>query len=214
MRPVFHQRRDALTDAVAELCALSGQAMQDATRSLLHADVQRAEVVIGQHDTLLRNADVAEHEAFALLALQAPVAGDLRAIVACLKNIADVVRMGALARHVAMIVRRRHPAHALPEEVNGYFAEMGRLAVDLGNNVKDVVQYGDPRKAAQLRHDDDAIDDLHRRLFTVLIDRNWKHGIAVAVDVTLLSRYYERFADHAVEIGRRVIYQITGTTSD
>jgi phosphate transport system protein len=48
----------------------------------------------------------------------------------------------------------------------------------------------------------------------VLIDRNWKHGIAVAVDVTLLSRYYERFADHAVEIGRRVIYQITGTTSD
>ena len=139
------------------------------------------------------------------------MAGDLRAVVASLKNIADAERMGALALHVAEIVRRRHPAHALPEEVTGYFAEMGRIAVDLGNNAKAVVRSGDPRKAAQLRHDDDAMDDLHRQLFTLLMDREWKHGIAAAVDVTLLGRYYERFADHAVEIGRRVIFQATGT---
>jgi len=100
---------------------------------------------------------------------------------------------------------------ALPGEVNGYFAEMGRIAVDLGNNAKDVVQSGDPRKAAQLRHDDDAMDDLHRQLLSLLMDREWKHGIAAAVDVALLGRYYERFADHAVEIGRRVIFQATGT---
>ena len=125
--------------------------------------------------------------------------------------VADVDRMGALALHVAKIARRRHPAHALPEEVNGCFAEMGRIAVDLGDDAKDVVQSGDPRKAAQLRHDDAAMDDLHRQLFTLLIDRQWKHGVATAVDVTLLGRYYERFADHAVEIGRRVIFQATGT---
>ena len=140
------------------------------------------------------------------------MAGDLRAVVAALKNVADADRMGALALHVAEIVRRRHPAHALHEEVNGYFAEMGRIAVDLGNNAKDVVQSSDPRKAAQLRHDDDAMDELHRQLFSLLMDRGWKHGIAAAVDVTLLGRYYERFADHAVEIGRRVIFQATGST--
>ena len=67
-----------------------------------------------------------------LLALQAPVAGDLRAIVSSIQIVADVDRMGALALHVAKIARRRHPQHALPEEVNGYFAEMGRVAVELG----------------------------------------------------------------------------------
>ena len=118
--------------------------------------------------------------------------------------------MGGLAVHVAKLARRRHPDPVLPEEVNGYFAEMGRIAVDLGNSAKDVVLSGDPEQAAQIRSDDDAMDELHRHLFTVLMDREWKHGVAAAVDVTLLGRFYERFADHAVEIGRRVIFQATG----
>jgi hypothetical protein len=120
---------------------------------------------------------------------------------------------GALALHVAKITRRRHPTHALPEEVNGYFADMGQLAVELGTSAQEVVLSGDPRRAAELEHEDDAMDELHRHLFTVLMDRDWKHGVAAAVDVTLLGRYYERFADHAVEVGRRVIFQATGETS-
>lgn len=212
MRTAFHQQLDALTATIADMCAVAGQAMQAATQALLQADLLLAEAVISDHDTVALTAARAEHDVLALLALQAPVAGDLRAVVACLKNIADADRMGALALHVAKIVRRRHPAHAIPEEVNAYFAEMGRIAVDLGDNAKDVVQSIDPRKAAQLRHDDDAMDDLHRQLFSVLMNQEWKHGITAVVDVTLLGRYYERFADHAVEIGRRVIFQATGTT--
>ena len=211
MRTVFHEQLDALTAAVAEMCALAGRAMQGATQALLQADLVLAEGVIGEHDTIMLTAARAEQDAFALLALQAPVAGDLRVVVASLKNIADAERMGVLALHVAKIARRRHPAHALPGEVNGCFAEMGRIAVDLGDDAKDVVQSGDPRKAAQLRHDDAAMDDLHRHLFSLLMDQQWKHGVVAAVDVTLLGRYYERFADHAVEIGRRVIFQATGT---
>jgi phosphate transport system protein len=68
----------------------------------------------------------------------------------------------------------------------------------------------DPEKAARIREEDDAMDDLHRHLFSVLMDREWKHGVAAAVDVTLLGRFYERFADHAVEVARRVIFQATG----
>jgi phosphate transport system protein len=211
MRTVFHEQLDAETAVIADMCDLAGRAMQGATQALLQADLVLAESVIGEHDEIMLNAARAEHNAFALLALQAPVAGDLRIVIASLKNAADADRMGALALHVAKIVRRRHPAHAVPEEVNSYFAEMGRIAVDLSNNAKDVVQSGDPRKAAQLSDDDDAMDDLHRKLFSLLMDRNWKHGVASAVDVTLLGRYYERFADHAVQIGRRVVFQATGT---
>jgi phosphate transport system protein len=142
------------------------------------------------------------------------VAGDLRAIVSAIQIVADIDRMGALALHVAKIARRRHPQHALPEEVNGYFAEMGRVAVELGQSAQEALLTLDPEKAAQIREEDDAMDDLHRHLFTVLMDREWKHGVTAAVDVTLLSRFYERFADHAVEIARRVIFQATGSFPD
>ena len=152
----------------------------------------------------------AEEKAFALLALQAPVAGDLRQVVSAIQIVGDVNRMGALALHVAKVTRRRHPAHALPESVNGYFAEMGRIAVNMGAGAKEVLETRDPERAAQLNQDDEAMDDLHRHLFTLLMDRDWKYGVASAVDVTLLGRYYERFADHAVEIGRRVIFLVTG----
>ena len=138
------------------------------------------------------------------------MAGDLRAIVSSIQIVADVERMGALALHVAKIARRRHPQHALPEEVHGYFAEMGRVAVDLASSAQDVLISKDPEKARRIRQDDDAMDDLHRHLFSVMMDREWKHGVAAAVDVTLLGRFYERFADHAVEISRRVIFQVTG----
>jgi phosphate transport system protein len=213
MRTAFHQQLDALASDIADICGLAGVAMERATQALLQADLVVAEGVITEHDALVLRIAKAEEAAITLLALQAPVAGDLRVVVSSLRNLADVDRMGALALHVAKLARRRHPSKALPEEVNGYFTEMGRIAVDIGNSVKDVVQSGDPDRAALLDDDDDDMDNLHRHLFSVLMDQEWKHGVAAAVDVTLLGRYYERFADHAVEIGRRVIFQATGQPS-
>ena len=87
---------------------------------------------------------------------------------------------------------------------------MGRVAVDLADSAGEVLVSRDPEKARRIREDDDAMDDLHQHLFTVMMDREWRHGVAAAVDVTLLGRFYERFADHAVEISRRVIFQVTG----
>lgn len=98
--------------------------------------------------------------------------------------------------------------------MNGYFAEMGHLAVGLSNSAAEVLLSGDPAHAARIDEEDDAMDDLHRHLFTVLMDREWKHGVAAAVDVTLLGRFYERSADHAVAIAHRVIFQATGTRPD
>jgi phosphate transport system protein len=210
MRTVFHERLEQLTALLGEMCGLAGAGMEHATQALLQADLEAAENVIADHDRLVTMRRHAEDRAIALLALQAPVARDLRDVVSSLQNAADAERMGGLAVHVAKIVRRRHPAHVLPEEVNRYFAEMGGLAMDMSASVQDVVLSCDPGRAAQLRHEDDAMDDLHRHVLAVLMDREWKHGLEAAVDVTLLGRFYERFADHAVEIGRRVIFQATG----
>ncbi|WP_099025458.1 phosphate signaling complex protein PhoU [Mycolicibacterium palauense] len=210
MRTAYHEQLSALTAQLAEMCGMAGVAMERATQALLQADLLLAEQVITDHAQITIRSQAAEESAFVLLALQAPVAGDLRSVVSAIQIVADIDRMGALALHVAKIARRRHPQHALPEEVNGYFAEMGRVAVELGSSAQEVLLSGDPEKAARIREEDDAMDDLHRHLFTVLMDRDWKHGVAAAVDVTLLGRFYERFADHAVEIARRVIFQSTG----
>ena len=210
MRTAYHEQLAALNDQLGVMCGLAGAAMERSTQALLQADLVLAEQVITDHEKIAAMSVQAEEAAFVLLALQAPVAGDLRAIVSGIQMVADIDRMGALALHVAKIARRRHPQHALPEEVNGYFAEMGRVAVELGISAQEVLTTRDPEKAARIREEDDAMDDLHRHLFNVLMDRDWKHGVTAAVDVTLLSRFYERFADHAVEVARRVIFQVTG----
>jgi phosphate transport system protein len=211
MRTAYQEQLSSLTVQLGELCGLAGVAMERATQSLLQADLALAEQVITDHDRITEISVRAEEAAFMLLALQGPVAGDLRAIVSGIQIVADVDRMGALALHVAKIARRRHPQHALPEEVNGYFAEMGRVAVELSRSAQEVLDTLDPEKAARIREEDDAMDDLHRHLFSVLMDKDWKHGVTAAVDVTLLSRFYERFADHAVEVARRVIFTATGS---
>ena len=214
MRTQYHEQLDSLTDQLGAMCELAGTAMERATQALLQADLVLAEQVITDHDQMTALSSKAEESAFVLLALQAPVAGDLRSVVGSIQIVADVDRMGALALHVAKIARRRPPQHALPEEVNGYFAEMGRVAVELGHAAREVLVTRDPEKAARIQEEDDAMDDLHRHLFTVLMDREWKYGVTSAVDVTLLSRFYERFADHAVEVARRVIFQVTGHYPD
>ncbi len=210
MRTAYGTQLAVLTDQLADMCRVAGVAMERATQALLNADLSLAEQVIGDHESVATAKSGVEETGLVLLTLQAPVARDLRAIVGSIQIVADIERMGVLALHVAEIVRRRHPRYALPEEINGYFAEMGRIALDQVESAHQVIVSCDLRRARYIREADDAMDDLHRHLFTVMVDQEWKHGTAAAVDVTLLGRYYERFADHAVEISRRVIFQATG----
>lgn len=212
MRTAFHEQLAALTKKLSEICGLATAAIDAATRALLTADLELAEQVIDDHRNVVGLSEEAWHQAVSLIALQQPVAGDLRALFSAIQIAADVHRMSALAVHVAKIARRRHPNCAVPEEVQDCFAAMGKVAVQMGNTARDVLLSRDPGKAAKLRTDDDAMDNLHRRLFTVLMDHGrWTHGVAAAVDVALLARFYERFSDHAVEIGRRVVFEAVGT---
>lgn len=184
--------------------------MERATQALLQTDLHLAEQVIGDHaDVELAKAEV-EQTGLAVLARHAPLARDLRTTISCLQIVADIDRMSVLALHVAEAVRRRHPRPALPGDLTGHFAEMGRIAADLADSAHQVIASCDLGRARYIRDADAAMDRLHRELFTVTIEREWIHGAAAAVEVTMLGRYYERFADHAVEIARRVIFQATG----
>lgn len=210
MKSAYGEQLAVLNDQLAEMCRLAGLAMEGATLALLHADLHLAEKVIGDHPNIVSAGVGVEEAGFALLTRQAPMARDLRVIVGSVQIVADIERMGVLARHIAETARRRHPQSALPEDVNEYFAEMGRIALDLSASAYQVIVSCDLGRARYIREADEAMDQLHRHLFTVIMGGTWKHGPAAAVDVTLLSRYYERFADHAVETSRRTIFQATG----
>ena len=210
MRTAYHEQLSELDGQLGDMCGRAGVAMRQATQALLNADVAFADQVISDQEQMVAKRTQAEQAAFALLALQQPVAGELRDIVSTIQIIADAERMGALAVHVAKIVRRRLPQHVLPEDVNGYFAEMGTVAVAMGESAGRALVTSDPQIAARLRKDDDAMDGLHRQLFTVLLDPAWEYGVTAAVDAALLGRFYERFADHAVEVGRRIVFKVTG----
>ncbi|WP_132993098.1 phosphate signaling complex protein PhoU [Gordonia zhaorongruii] len=214
MRDAYQEQMAALNSVLGQIVEQVGEEMALATRALLEADLELAERVISDHDPIADKSAEAEDLAFELMALQAPVAGDLRSIVSGFQLVSEIDRMGALALHVAKVARRRHPAKALPDEVTGFFEEMGRLAVELAHSAHRVLESQNYQDALALMEDDDAMDDLHRHLFTVMMDRDWTHGVAAAVDVTLLGRYYERYADHAVLIARRVVFQATGKTPE
>ena len=210
MRTAYHKQLDDLASQLGEMCGLAGVAMKRATQALLEADVDAAEEVIRDHERIVALRAQVEKEALALLALQQPVAGELRTVFGAIQVIADVERMGALAVHVAKIAQREYPKQVLPEDVRGCFADMGKVAIALGDSAKQVLVSRDPQQAARLHEQDDAMDELHRQLFGVLIDNKWKYGVPVGVETALLGRFYERFADHAVEVGRRVIFMVTG----
>ena len=210
MRDQYQEQLAALGDALADMSLQAATAMELATRALLEADLQLAEQVIAEDLRIDDLRTEAEARAFGLLALQSPVATDLRVVISAIHGAGDIERMGDLALHVAQAARRRHPQPVLPAEMAPYFAEMGRVGVALARKAAEVIRTRDVETAATLEADDDAMDDLHRHIFSVLMAPSWTHGVAPAVDITLLGRFYERYADHAVTVARRVVYVVTG----
>ncbi|MDV6012471.1 phosphate signaling complex protein PhoU [Haloechinothrix sp. LS1_15] len=210
MREAFHVELDRLADKLAGMSGTVATAMELATKSLLETDLQLAEQVISDDEYVDDTRAQCEEQAYALLALQAPVATELRTVLAVIHAAESLERMGDLALHVARTARRRHPEPVLPPEVTPYFAEMSKVAVRLARQTEDVIKTKDVDAARALESADDEVDDIHRHLFTVIMDKDWPHGVAAAVDTTLLGRFYERFADHAVSVANRMIFVVTG----
>ena len=214
MRDAFHDSIDAISDELVEMTRLAGSAMVRASTALLDADLALAESVIAADDHLDQVQRALDERAFELLARQQPVATDLRIIVTSLRMSADLERMGDLARHVAKVARLRYPESAIPPELRGTLLEMAQIAERIVAKAGSVIASKDVMQALELERDDDDMDRLHRRLFTVLLADDWRGGVEQAIDVTLIGRYYERFADHAVSVAHRVVYLVTGERAD
>lgn len=210
MRDVFHDELDEIGRGVAEMIRLVAVAVDQATGALLDVDLVRAERVIDSDKRVDQLRDDIEDRTFRLIAQQQPVATDLRVLISTLALSADIERMGDLAIHVAKIARLRFPDSAVPDEARDVIAQMGDVAKSLVDKVADVVEGRDVELARAIELEDDSMDALRRKLFTVVLSPRWQHGTEAAIDMTLLGRYYERYADHAVAVARRTIFIVTG----
>ncbi|MER6442117.1 MULTISPECIES: phosphate signaling complex protein PhoU [unclassified Streptomyces] len=214
MREAYQEELGSIGDTLVEMANLVGSAIGLATTALLDADLKLAENVISAESKVDDLQRELENRAIAILARQQPVATDLRIVVTSLRMSADLERSGDLAEHVAKLARMRFPAKAVPRDLRRTILEMGQLAQRLMAQAAEVIITQDVEAALQLEKDDDRMDELHRMVFQHLMDKQWHHGVETAVDVTLVGRYYERFADHAVSVARRVIYLVTGEHPD
>lgn len=210
MREAFHDELDGISQTLLEMTALVKSAMGDATHALLSADLAVAEKVIQEDDII----DDMQHEldarTISLMARQQPVASDLRTLVTSLRMSADLERMGDLSHHIARQARMRYPNCAVPEQLRGIIQDMGKTAITIIDKLSAVMEHRDIVRAVEIETDDDEMDRLHRALIATLLDDKWDLGVEAAIDMTLLGRYYERCADHAVSIARRVYFLVTG----
>jgi phosphate transport system protein len=210
MREVFHEQLDTIFIDLASICGRVEVAVREATRALLSGDAAVAEEVISADAEIDRERERVEEAAFVVLSLQAPVASDLRTVVAALRMAGDLERMGDLSVHVAKIARLRVPNVAVPEPLRPVVARMAEVAEEMVRLVGTVIAERDIVAARELTHADEEMDDLRRSTFVDMLSTDWEHGVEAAVDVALLGRYYERIADHAVSVANRVVFVVTG----
>jgi phosphate transport system protein len=183
----------------------ASKAIRAATTALLDLDLEAVRMTASLEQELEDDRLAIERRTLHLMARQQPVAGDLRMLVSAIKISAECRRMGALAHHIGTAASRSYPAPAIPDELSEIFRRMGDVASRIADGARITLTTSDALDAARLEVDDDAMDGLLRALFRALVD-NWSNGVEAAVNVALIGRYYERFADHAVAIAQSVIF--------
>ncbi len=213
MRDQYYEELDHIVDELVQLTGTVRRAVSDATTALLEADGAMAEAVIDGDKVIDETTETIEERALLILATQQPVATDLRQLVATLRMVADLQRMGDLSVHVAKIARRRMPDVAVPPSLHPTIESMAKTADSMIDSASRIVASRDVPAAMRLEEEDDEMDRLRKDLFRSLLGDDWEHGVEPAVDIALLGRYYERIGDHAVSMARRVVYLVTGQLS-
>jgi phosphate transport system protein len=184
--------------------------IEKATKAFTESNVALADEAIAIADQTGNKALALDELVIRILAKQSPVARDLRILVSALRISASLERMGALSGHIAAIARYRFPGSAVPAALLPTFKEMGELDVKLAKKCVRLLQNTDVDFAREIQAEDARVDELHRHIFDVVLADDWKENAMFTVDVTLASRYHERFADHVVDISAKVSYLTTG----
>lgn len=210
MREEFHGDLRRLGDLLVGMSETAGRQMKLATRALLDGDLGASEQVLAEDAALDADRDRCEEDAQRLLALQAPVAGDLRTIITAIHCAERIERMGDLARHIAELSRRAHPEPVVPESLRGSVEELGRLVSEMAATLTELIRSADSGAFQRMETEDEQVDAAFGRLMGEVSGDEWPYGVASAVNMTLLGRFYERFADQVVSVARRLDYAVEG----
>jgi phosphate transport system protein len=214
MREVFQTQLKEVQDRLVEIAGDATRIMEQASKAFVTSDVTLADQALASADAIQEKALSLDESVIKILARQSPVSRDLRILVSALRISASLERMGALAGHIAQIARFRYPGSAIPAALLPTFEEMGKLDIELGKKVVKLLQNTDVDLAKEIQAEDARVDELHRNVFDVVLGDDWKENAMFTVDVTLASRYHERFADHVVDISAKVSYLTTGAWND
>lgn len=214
MREVFQSELKEVQDRLVEIATDATRVMEFATSAFMKSDVSLADQALANADAIHEKALSLDESVIRILARQSPVSRDLRILVSALRISASLERMGALAGHIAQIARFRFPGSAVPATLVATFEEMGKLDLELGKKVIKLLKNTDVDLAKEIQAEDARVDELHRQVFDVVLSDDWKENAMFTVDVTLASRYHERFADHVVDISSKVSYLTTGAWNE
>jgi phosphate transport system protein len=210
-RQEFHHELTELTNEVARLGASVVELIPRVTDILLNQDLEGAEYVLRGDALIDARAFDVEEKALTILALQAPVAGDLRQVASVLKLASEIERSADLCCNICKAARRIY-GHDLDPKLRGAIQRMSDQAAQEYKQVVEAYLAADAVRAAALRDMDDFLDDLHRQFIAQIFERHASEAvdIQVAVQLAMVARFYERLGDHAVNISRRVLYIATG----
>ncbi|HVL92215.1 MAG TPA: phosphate signaling complex protein PhoU [Acidimicrobiales bacterium] len=211
-RKLYHEQLEELKDDTARLAAMACEQVALGTQALLDGDLAAAGTVVTGDGPLDDLTYAIEENVYLLLARQGPVAGELRTLISVLRVIHEIERCGDLMVNVAKATRRLFP-HSLDPKIRGLLERMGAQA---GNQLRLSIaafREGDVAQAEALADMDDTMDDLQKTLFRAIFAAGAadEADLQAAVQVALVGRYYERIADHAVNVSQRVRFMVIGT---
>lgn len=214
LRTVYRDHLEAFNADLLELCERVQAAMGLASESLLTQSLSKAEYALTEVDGMREITTRCEERSVSLLALESPVASDLRQVLSSIYIVENLSRMAALSMHIATLTRARHPHAVVPEELNRYIEEMSRLADAMVEQTRELLLHPDADEAVKLHSIDDGMDDMKAYLLNLVSEPDWPYTTREAVDLAMLVRYYERFADRCVNVGNRIVFLVTGLMPD
>ena len=215
LRRSYHNDLEHARTELALLAARVVEIIPRATAVLLDGDLESADLLIrGDAEIDAHSVEVEEH-CVQILALQAPVASDLRVVLALLKMIAEIERSADLAANICKASRRIY-GHELDPKLRGIIARMGEQAGAIFAAAIEAFQENDAAKAAALDDMDAYLDALQKQFVAAIFESQaaGRIDLQVAVQLAMVARFYERIGDHGVNMGERVTYIITGRVPD
>ncbi len=210
MRELYRQDLAQLGIELEHMSHHVSRAISRGVQALREGDLTIAEQTIDADERLDDAARTIDEMCVDLLALQGPVASDLRLILAALRLSQTMERQGDLARHIALIARSTYPAQSIAPSAGPLLTRMGEQAVLMGSLEEQLVSTQDLALAGRLQDEDDVLDDLQVQVRTLVVDPAENLSRSQVIDLVLAARFLERFGDHAVSVARRVAYIVEG----